>query len=389
MKILHFKRTMRAEDGGVVKAVLDLSAACATEHSPVTLATTDPGAVPQDWSDGERAHVKVEHLGKAGGPTDRLDAGQAQGIHGLIESSDVVHLHSMWSFANIQVAAMCRRLHTPYVLSVHGMLDDWCMSQRRLKKLIYLKTFNRNLIAHAAAVHCTAQAELDQVRRWIPDGRGVVVPLPLDLSEYETLPEAGEALDAMSEIARGVPIVLFLSRIHYKKGLDRLIEASALLHERGVAHQLVIAGTGDDEYPERMRSLATERGIEGSTPFVGFVSGRQKVALLRAADLFALPTSQENFGFVYFEALASGTRVLTTRGTDTWPELESSGAGTIADNTPVAFAHAIQEMLGVAASEVSRAEQAGRDWVFEHLAPDRVRDGYLSLYAKTMQGATR
>lgn len=386
MNILHFKRTMRAEDGGVVKAVLDLCAASNTPDNTVTLATADHSAVHPAWVSGETPGIRVEHLAGAGRSLDRLGEEQLKAMSRQVQDADVVHLHSMWGIANIQVAAICRQHRTPYALSVHGMLDDWCMSQRKLKKIAFLKTFNRSLLSGAAAIHCTAQAELDQASKWIPAGKGVVVPLPLDLTDYRDLPDVSEAFDAMPEIRRGVPVVLFLSRIHYKKGLDRLIEASALLHKRGVRHQLVVAGTGEGDYPDRMRAMSRECGIEEHTRFVGFVSGRTKVALLRAADLFALPTSQENFGFVYFEALASGTRVLTTKGTDTWPELEASGAGTIADNTPEAFADAIGVLLDAPETETNAAEASGRSWVFDNLSPERIRDGYQSLYERITAG---
>ena len=383
MKILHFKRTMRAEDGGVVKAVLDLCACTVGDDLAVTLAAADPSAVPEPWRAGTTPGIKVQVLEGAGRSADRLDPGQLRELEDLIRSHDVVHLHSMWSGANIQAAAICRRLGVPYVLSVHGMLDDWCMSQRRLKKIVFLKTFNRGLVRHAAAIHCTAQAELAQASKWFPHAKGVVAPLPLDLAEYRDLPDPGFATEAFEGLDPSLPIVLFLSRIHYKKGLDRLLHASVLLSDRGVEHQLIIAGTGEGDYPERMRRLAEDLGIGPNTHFVGFASGRAKVALLRLADIFALPTSQENFGFVYFESLAAETPVLTTRGTDTWPELVASGAGEIAENTPEAFADALGRLLSDRDALAERG-RTGRRWVFEHLAPDAVRGAYVSMYAVAM-----
>jgi glycosyltransferase involved in cell wall biosynthesis len=388
MNILHFKRTMRAEDGGVVKAVLDLCATTAQQERPVTIATADTSAVPDDWVEGAYPGVRIAPLGDGQAIAGRLTGAQLARLDAEVRTSDIVHLHSMWSASNIQAAALCRRHNKPYVLSVHGMLDDWCMSQRRLKKVFFLKSLNGPLLKHAAAIHCTAQAELDQASKWIPPGKGAVVPLPLDLALYESLPDANEVFASFPEIRQGIPIVLFLSRIHYKKGLDRLIESSAMLHQRGVQHQLVVAGTGEGDYPDAMQALAKKHGIHDSTPFLGFVSGRKKVALLRAAHLFALPTSQENFGFVYFESLASGTRVLTTKGTDTWPELQASGAGTIVDNTPAAFADAIERLLGTSPEETRQAEQAGRSWVFDNLSAARVRSAYESFYQKIIHGGT-
>ncbi len=380
MKILHFKRTMRAEDGGVVKAVLDLCACTVGPDLTATLATADASAVPDSWRTGSVPGIDVRLLEGPGRSADRLGPEQLAATEALVRAHDVVHLHSMWSGANIQVAALCHRLGVPYILSVHGMLDDWCMAQRRLKKVLFLHTFNRGLMRHTSAVHCTAQAELEQASKWFDPRKGVVAPLPLDLEPYRDLPDTGVALRAFDGLDPAVPIVLFLSRIHYKKGLDRLLRASALLEGRGVAHQLVIAGTGEGDYPEQMRRMADELGVMKHTRFVGFASGEPKVALLRLADIFALPTSQENFGFVYFESLAAGTPVLTTKGTDTWPELEASGAGIIADNTPERFAEQLARLLADRAALAERGGR-GRSWVFEHLAPAAVRDSYLRLYA--------
>lgn len=388
MRVLHFKRTMREEDGGVVKAVLDLCACTVGTDLAVTLATADSSAVPDGWHHGAVPGIDVRLLEGPGRSADRLGHEQLATVAALVRTHDVVHLHSMWSGANIQVAAVCRRLGVPYILSVHGMLDDWCMAQRRLKKVLFLHTFNRGLMRHASAVHCTAQAELEQASKWFDPRKGVVAPLPLDLEPYRDLPDTGVALRAFDGLDPSVPIVLFLSRIHYKKGLDRLLRASALLEGRGVAHQLVIAGTGEGDYPEQMRRMADELGVMKHTRFVGFASGEPKVALLRLADIFALPTSQENFGFVYFESMAAGTPVLTTKGTDTWPELEQSGAGIIADNTPESFAHHLEELLADRATLAARG-QSGRAWVFEHLAPQAVCESYRSLYARATERGAR
>lgn len=388
MRILHFKRTLRAEDGGVVKAVLDLCAMSADSGNEVTIVTCDQSAVPDAWRKGDRVGIRVVKIEGQGRSMDRLSPTQLSDLEREIRLTDVVHLHSMWSGANIQAASTASRSGKPYVLSVHGMLDDWCMSQRRLKKVAFLKTFNRGLIRNAATIHCTAAAELEQASRWIPRDRGVVVPLPLDLADYAQLPETSVAFEAFPQISRSTPIVLFLSRIHYKKGLDRLIRASALLHECGTPHQLVVAGTGEGDYPEEMRRLASSMGIDGHSHFVGFVSGMTKVALLRLADVFALPTSQENFGFVYFEALATGTPVVTTRGTDTWPELAESGAGIIVGNDPESFANAIKQLL----SHADRGRSmglAGRRWVFEHLGTSSVAAAYTSMYDRAVQGVRR
>jgi glycosyltransferase involved in cell wall biosynthesis len=380
MRVLHFKTTMRLEDGGVVKAVLDLVQMRAHTHE-VGLATLAAGGTPESWRDGSATNIRIHELPGAPGPAQTLTSKQLKALGALIREYDVVHLHSMWPPANPQIAKLCVELGKPYILSVHGMLDDWCMSQRRGKKMLYMRTWGRNLLRDAHTVHCTAQAELEQASVWFDAEKGVSVPLPFDLSEYEELPAEELAYASFEGLSRKHPKVLFLSRIHYKKGVDRLIKASALLVQRDVRHQLVIAGTGDEEYVQEMKSLAKAQGVEGHTYFLGFASGEPKVALFRACDLFALPTSQENFGFVFFEALAAGTPVLTTKGTDTWPEIEQSGGGVIADNTPEAFAQHLEGLLGDV-DQLKSMGAAGREWVQREMAIDQIIEAYNAMYQR-------
>lgn len=388
MKILHFKTTMRLEEGGVVKAVLDLCIMSQSDNQ-VGIATFDPAGLPEQWHNPPNTNTtKLHHLKGTLGPASKLNKHQRTQLEDIIKQYDVVHLHSIWNISNPQVAAICKKLNKPYILSAHGMLDDWCMSQRKPKKVLYLKTWGRKLLPGATAIHTTAQAELEQASAWFDRSKGHVVPLPFDLDEYRDMPDPKLAYDAFSGLDQTLPKVLFLSRIHYKKGVDRLIKASALLNNMGVKHQLVIAGTGDEPYVQEMKQLAQSQGVTDHTYFLGFASGQEKIALFNACDIFALPTSQENFGFVFFEALAAATTVLTTKGTDTWPEIQSSGGGVIADNTPEAFASALQTILTDLPAHKQGAISA-REWAFTEMAVDRVRDRYRTMYQSCIDSANK
>lgn len=378
MKILHFKTTMCLEEGGVVKAVLDL-VRMGADSDQIGLATLDPSGIPTEWLRGSAENISVHNLKSPSGPGSTLTRKHRDQLGELINEYDVVHLHSIWTTANPQIARLCSKLNKPYVLSVHGMLDDWCMSQRKLKKMLYMRTWGRNLLRDATVIHCTAQAELDQASQWFDIKKGMVAPLPIDLSEYQCFPDSELAYQSFNELDREKPKVLFLSRIHYKKGVDRLIRASALLSEMGVEHQLVIAGTGDNDYVEQMKDLAREVGVESQTYFLGFATGAAKVALFNACQVFALPTSQENFGFVFFESLAGGTPVVTTKGTDTWPEIERSGGGIIVDNTSEAFADLLSELLSHP-TQTMQMGATGRAWVYRELSICQIKEYFISIY---------
>ncbi len=383
MKIAHYLNRIDLAEGGVVRAVLDLCAVMAARGHAVTLLTHDPQDIPSEWEGSSAPRVVQVRP-----PTRRpglFDKDVLAAFAERFAECDVVHLHTPWDPANLQLASIARRLHKPYVLTVHGMLDDWSMGQKSAKKRLYHMTFAKGLLERAALVHCTAQAELAQARRWIGRGRGVVVPLLFDTAPFESLPGPERAREHWAgAFATGRPVLLFLSRLHPKKGVHVLLDAVANLERRGMAVEVVIAGTGDEPYTGELRSQAERLGLTERVHFVGLVTGELKVSLYQAADLFVLPTSQENFGFVLPEALACGTPVVTTRGVDIWPELESSGGAVIADHGADAIADSAYHL---AASPEKRAAmgEAGRAWVLAALHPDVVAGQFVQFYERAIE----
>lgn len=379
MRVLHYKPTMRAEEGGVVKAIFDLCVLTASPGLRVGLATYHTDLVRENLSARDADLIDLHRIELVRDASRLLRRADVRAMRAIIREYDLVHLHTMWTPSNVQILRICRELGVPYVLTVHGMLDEWCMAQRRLKKRLYLRTWARRLLPDAARVHCTARAETEQAVRWFDRAKAATIPLPLNMDPYRDPPGPGQAWTAFPSIDRARPLVLFLSRLHPKKGLERLIESSATLHAWGVDHQLVIAGTGDEAYARSLRRLAEERGIAEHTRFVGFVAGRTKVSLYQAASVLAVPTSQENFGFVFFESLAAGTPVVTTRSVDTWPELVESGAGVIVENSPDSFAQALRSLLADPGN-LRRRGEAGRQWALTHCDRPRTAASYEQLY---------
>lgn len=296
-----------------------------------------------------------------------------------------MHLHGIWEFGNVQVARVASSHGTPYVISPRGMLADWSLRQRPRKKRLYLLAFGKRWLADAARVHLTADGERAQAMKWFPPHRGIVIPNLLDLGAFESLPDPGLAESCLAESRSsaipGRPNVLFLSRIHPKKGLDVLLHACAALKMRGTPVSLVIAGDGDPQYISSMRALAADLGLSSSeASFVGPITGAEKLALYQACDLMALPTQQENFGFVFIEALACGLPIVTTRDIDLHAELQRSGAVTIVDRTADAFADAIGSLL----KQKEHLRDCGiraRAWTFEVFDKAAIAASFESMYS--------
>lgn len=396
MRIVHYHLAIDLERGGVVRAVLDLSGALAAAGTDVVLATPDPRDVPSDWpvidlsvmtngSDADIAAARNEGrpLVVRTPPPDRRAGRFSPAVlesHAALFTPETrLHLHGMWSPRSVGLGALARRHGVPYIISPHGMLDDWSMSQKRAKKRVFLWLAGRRWLDGAATVLCTAEAELQQARQWMPHDRGTSIPLIMDLEPFAE--PVGPALAAarFPELSSGAPVCLFLSRIHVKKGVERLIDAVAALRKRGSDVRAIVAGSGDETYADGLRRRVRDQSLDEAISFPGFVRGEEKVSLYEASDLFVLPTSQENFGFVIFEAMAAGTPVVTTRGVDTWPEIEASGGGVIVDATPEAIAAEIEALIADAPRR-AKMGAAGRAWARQHLAADVVVDRYLEMY---------
>jgi len=380
MKILHYFPTTRLTEGGTVRAALDLSTALARFGHDVIWLTTDHSDVPEQWGKEPNTPtvVLLGPLQKSGG---RLSATQVLKAMEAAADVDIVHIHAMWMPSNVQMATACKRAGTPWVLSSHGMLDDWCMEQRGLKKRIYLATYGRKLVHGAATILTTAEEEKRQASRWLPRDNAVAIPLIVDLEPYAEVPSPELAEEAFGSFPN--KSVLFLSRVHPKKSIETLIATASILKERGETPSFLIAGTGEQQYIDTLLKQIDQAGLSEQFKFLGMVVGDTKLSLFAHADVFALPTQQENFGLVYPEAMLCETPVITTKGTDIWRELESGGGAIIINRNATDFADAISSLL---ADDGRRYEmgKAARIHMLNWLDTGQVVKSYEAMYEKAV-----
>ena len=381
MRIVHYMQNIDFTRGGPPRAVVDQVATMFARGHDAGLMTTDVTDVPDSWLDPSNAGSTptVEHLPPVRGSFGRFGRAALDRLAAAIPRYDVVHVHGVWEPANLQVASVCRDAGVPYVISLRGMLDDWSMDQSSLRKRIYLLAGGRRYLESAAAVHCTADAELEQSRKWFPRGNGVVVPNLIDLEPYDQVPDPSTAIEKWPILGEDGFNVLFLSRIQIKKGIEHLIDAVARLRDRGRDVNVFVAGTGEEAYVRAMRDRVEAASLEARFHWTGHVGGDLKNALYSACDVFALPTSQENFGFVFFEALASATPVITTDLVDTRLEIERSGGGVIVPQTGAAFADAIESFI-VGDRDADEMGRAGRTWTLENLDTSKVAGDFEAVY---------
>jgi len=352
--------------GGVVRAAVDQASLLARAGHEVSVVAGGEAHEVEGLDD----RVRLEW---AGGGMRWASGGLWAGRWG---SLDLLHLHEPWRAGNLLLARAARRAGVPYVVNVHGMLDRWSLAQGRWKKRIFLALAGRRFLEGAAAVLATAEGEREQGQEVVPGARWRVLGLPVDLAGFEGLPGRDEAREAWG-LEGAVRRLLFLGRIHPKKGLHHLVGALGRL---GGEIELLVAGPGGDGgYGGEVRRRAEALGVAGRMRWLGAVYGDEKRALLRAADLLVVPTSQENFGLVFPEAMACGLPVLTTRGVDIWRELEGAGALVVEDGgDEKSLAAAIAALLGDGAGLAERGER-GRAWVRSTFAEPLMAAAYEAM----------
>ncbi len=319
------------------------------------LATWRTGADAGFAADLEARGASVRLVGPCFGPL-AWRPGLARAVRAAVRGAAVVHVHALWEEVQHQAARAARRLGRPYVVRPCGMLDPWSLGQSSLKKRLYLWWRLRRHLDRAAALHFTTPIERDLTAPLRLGAPAVVEPNGIRPAEFDRLPPRGE-FRTRHGIPAGVPVCLFLGRVHPKKGLDLLVPAFAAAGDRG---HLVVAGPDDDGYGREVRAAVERAGLVGRVHFVGMLRGADKLAALADADLFALPSRQENFGNAVVEALAAGLPVVISDQVNLWPEIAAAAVGGVVPLDVAALAAELRRWLDAPDLRAEVAPQARR-----------------------------
>ena len=258
----------------------------------------------------------------------------------------IIHDHGIWLPSNHAVAVTSRRCKIPRVVTPHGMLEPWAWQYKAWKKRLAWFLFQDRDLKTAQVLHATATSEAMNLRKFFPDVPIAMIPLGIDL------PPASPPPPKISQ-----KTLLFLSRIHEKKGLLNLVEAWAQLQPQN--WQLVIAGPNEKGYQGIIEKRIEALKLTETISFPGEVVGDPKWELYRQADLFVLPTLSENFGIVVAEALACETPVITTKGAP-WSELEAHRCGWWIDIGVTPLVETLQQAMSLSDGERVEMGKRGR-----------------------------
>jgi glycosyltransferase involved in cell wall biosynthesis len=359
MKIVHVIGSFDPAKGGPQAVVVRLAAAQASLGHDVTIVS---------YSDDEinyraaKATAAIPDFGKVrtfllAMPNRRekfLGNRAADAMSPLIRAADFVHMHGVWETNLLRAAMLCRRYEVAYCICCCGMLDVWSMQQKKWKKKLALQLGFRKMLDGAAFIQALNQDEIELMRPLGLKPPSIIIPNGIFLSEVE----GGEAIK--TELPDR-PYVLFLSRLHYKKGLDVLADAFRQIAPLFPQTDLVVAGPEGGAETEFL-NIIREAQLEDRIHMVGALYGPAKIAALKNAACFCLPSRQEGFSVAITEALACGVPVVITDACH-FPEVADADAGVVcplsSEAVAAGLAHVLENprravQMGIAGSRLVR-----------------------------------
>lgn len=299
MKVLTFITSISLKEGGPSRSVPMLVKGLSEVGVDITLMTFRSDDMNTHALDGTAAKLKIWE--------DRTSTKEIEDFI-LSEKFDLIQLQSIWAMSYHQVALIARKHNIPYIITPRGMLEPWSLSQKKWKKKLALMLYQKKDLQKAACIFTTAEMEAEHVRELGVNAPMSVIPNGIETDGY-----------ACRTSLKGVKKqILFLSRVHVKKGIEILIDAFGKLKAEGGEFNewsVVIVGNGEEDYIENLKHKVNELGLENCIKILPPVFGVDKTKLYQESSLFCLPSYSENFGMVIAEAMSCGVPAITTNGT--------------------------------------------------------------------------
>jgi len=340
MRLLHIVHSLDRRGGGPIEALAQRARVLQRAGHSVEVATLDPLGRREAGTEFAPTH----YLGGTGGGYG-YSAAFVPWLRNAAGRFQAVTVHGLWQYHGFGTwRALHGRDRPPYFVFPHGMLDPWFKRTyplKHLKKWLYWPWAEYRVLRDARAVLFTSEEERRRAREsfWLYRAREKVINYGTSAPGGDPATQRAEFLGRFPELA-GKRCLLFLGRVHVKKGPDLLLRAlreiqAKLPRAETDAVRLVIAGPNDHEYGRMMADLARKLDVADRVTWTGMLIGDLKWGAYHAADAFVLPSHQENFGIAVVEALACGVPVLISNRVNTWREIDQDAAGLVeADNLP-------------------------------------------------------
>ena len=300
-----------------------------------------------------------------------------------LKAFDIMHFHAIWNYPTAAAAHYCRRYKKPYIIAPRDALYTYALGKNAWKKWPYYTLIGKRDIQGAAAIHFTTEDELERCHPFLDlKYKAIIVPNGIDISEFDNLPETGR-LKERYPFLNNKKVILFLGRIHWKKGLDLLAKAyGKVARERNDVH-LLIVGPDEGKYERKLRQLLKIEGVLERVTFTGMLTGKEKLETYAGCTLFVLPSYSENFGMTVIEAMACGLPVVISDQVGIHREVAKDSAGLVVNCDSEQLAQAMIKLLDD--TDLSqRMGENGRRLVNERFTLDKIATKMIEVYERVI-----
>jgi glycosyltransferase involved in cell wall biosynthesis len=361
MRHLHFTQSLEPLQGG------GLGSSAVALHRQFIASGVDSVLCSTYGKSPQRPAEATVEFPRLGPEPFYFAPGMNRDARRLVRESDVIHGHGLYAGPNFVLGREARRQKKPLVYHAHGFFEPWILTRSRWKKRLVHWLFEDANFAHARLWRALTSKEAEQIRAQGILAPVVIAPNGLNLEDYPRPADVLAPIETplIAWLKKAGPRLLFLGRIHPKKGLDLLLPAWAGLAAERKQWELVIAGPDEQGYLAEIRRLAQVAGIGRQVCFTGAVTGRAKNALLHSADLFVLPSYSEGFSMSLLEALACEVPVVATRACN-FPDVSAAAAGWECESTAESLTTTLREAIREGDSARRQRGQNGKRLVREH-----------------------
>lgn len=357
MKVLTFISSIDLTGGGPSRSVPILVKGLAEVGVDITLMTMRTEQMNTHALDGTSAKIHI------------LNSFEQKEVEEYVKSEefDIIQIQSMWEPIYHKLVKIARKLNIPYLITPRGMLEPWSLSQKKWKKKLAMMLYQKADLQKAACIFTTAEMETRHVR-----DLGIKTPCSVIPNGIET-----EGYPCRKTVESVKKQILFLSRIHVKKGIELLIDSFTNLYKNFVDWSVVIVGNGEPNYIESLKLKVERLGMQDSIKILPPVFGEAKTKLYQESSLFCLPSYSENFGMVIAEAMSCGVPVITTTNCP-WEILNETNTGWCIDLSVDNLEKTLQKALSQTPANLYEMGQRASKLVNEKF-------NYLNVAARTKE----
>ncbi|WP_096595453.1 hormogonium polysaccharide biosynthesis glycosyltransferase HpsP [Calothrix sp. NIES-2098] len=394
MRILHIVPSISLIYGGPSQMILGLAPALVKEGVEVTIITTDSngdnGQKPLDVplnSPVKQDGYEIIYFRCAPFRRYKFSLDLLKWLKRHACEFDIAHIHALFSPVSSAAATICRQQKIPYILRPLGTLDPADLRKKKVLKQLYAAIIERRNIAGAAALHFTSDQEAKISEKFGVVTQDLVIPLGVVPTKFTNQKQESLVHNQLG-IPNDVPVILFMSRIDPKKGLNLLIPALEKLLAVGCNFHFVLAGTNpqDPDYEQNIISQIQNSPLRSHTTITGFVTGELKASLLQLADLFVLPSYYENFGIAVAEAMVAGIPVAISDQVHICHQIVESQSGWVGGLDVQVLVNLLQEALQNPQERQRRGLNAQK-YALQHYSWDAIARQTILVYKQILRSS--